>query len=206
MPRFRNTYDDRALDLELDWLRSEIESLKTRIAASGTGGTGTGIVPATPIPGATGPQGIPGIPGMAGPPGEDGSVDDFIYSPSTPEKKSITLTFCSAFTPVATGGDTAELDVPKINGQPVLWNVMTIFFRVATAGGAPSVTIEKYTGTGAFSPTTVGTVTLGSGANEGQTTSGFTTTQLTSWDKVRMNPVTLATALNWTVEMELTKA
>lgn len=102
------------------------------------------------------------------------------------------------------GAQVAEYVLPLgTDGASVTWVVKRIFFRVQTAGGAPQATVEKYTGTGAFAATTVGSVTLASGANEGSQTSAFTTSTLTSGDKVRLNATTLATAANWSVMLEL---
>jgi len=102
------------------------------------------------------------------------------------------------------GAQVAEYVLPLgTDGASVTWVVKRIFFRVQTAGGAPQATVEKYTGTGAFAATTVGSVTLGSGAYEGSQTSAFTTSTLTSGDKVRLNATTLATAANWSVMLEL---
>lgn len=118
----------------------------------------------------------------------------------------LVIVLCAGFTPAGTGGDVAEFTLPYSAADgttTVTWNVRRIDFRVQTAGGAPAVTVEKYTGTGAFSATAVGSVTLGSGANEGSQTSGFTTSTLSSGDKVRFNPTALGTATNWTVQLEL---
>lgn len=124
-------------------------------------------------------------------------------------KRAINMIIVAGFTPAGTGGDAAELVVPykASDGTTSLtWNVRRINFRVSTAGGAPAVTVEKYTGTGAFSATTVGSVTLGSGASEGSQTSSFTTSTLSSGDKIRINPTALGTAAGWTVELMLEEA
>ncbi len=114
------------------------------------------------------------------------------------------MTLCAGFTPAATGADVAEFVVPydpKDGSTSVTWNIRRIDFRVQTAGGAPSVTVEKSTASGAFSAGTVGTVTLASGANEGSTTISLGT--VASGNKLRINVGTLATAQNWTVEVLL---
>lgn len=118
-------------------------------------------------------------------------------------KQRHVLVLCAAFTPVATGVDLAQLVVPyHRDGTTVkTYTVRRISFRVGTAGGAPAVTVQKYTGTGSFSPTTVGTVTLGSGAYEGAVTSALGTVD--SGDKIRFNVDTLATAETWTIEVEI---
>jgi hypothetical protein len=121
--------------------------------------------------------------------------------PQGPTVRAIML--CAAYTPAATGADSAEAVVPyDVDGTtPVIWNVRRLVFRVAAAGGAPSITVEKSTGSGAFSAVTVGTVTLGSGAYEGSTTASLGT--LASGDKLRFSVGTLGTALNWTVIVEI---
>ncbi len=114
------------------------------------------------------------------------------------------LTLCAGFTPAATGADTAEIVVPydpKDGTTSIAWNVRRIDFRVQTAGGAPAITVEKSTGTGVFSATSVGTVTLGSGAFEGNNTTSLGT--VNSGDKLRFNVGTLATATNWTIEVTI---
>lgn len=114
------------------------------------------------------------------------------------------LVLCSAFTPAGTGADTAEYVVPysPVDGvTSVTWNVRAIDFRVQTAGGAPAVTVEKSTAAGAFSAVTVGTATMGSGNNEVRNTTSLGT--VASGDKLRFNVGTLATAQNWTVQVEL---
>jgi len=110
---------------------------------------------------------------------------------------------CAGFTPSTTGADGAEIPVPyDVDGTTsVTWNVKRISLRVGTAGGAPSVTIEKSTVVGGFSAAAVGTVTLGSGDNEGSATAALGT--VASGNKLRFNVVTLATAQNWTVIVEL---
>lgn len=113
------------------------------------------------------------------------------------------LVLCAALTPSGTGADLAEFPVPyNVDGTTsITWNVRRISVRVGTAGGAPAITLEKYTGTSAFSPTTVGTVTLGSGAYDAAVTSSLGT--VASGDKLRFNVGTLGTALNWTIAVEL---
>lgn len=114
------------------------------------------------------------------------------------------VTLCQAFTPAGTGADVAEIVVPfspRDGTTSVTWNVRRIDFRVQTAGGAPSVRVEKSTAAGAFSAATVGDVTLGSGDFEGSNTSSLGT--VASGNKLRFNVLTLATAQNWTVEVTL---
>ncbi len=115
-------------------------------------------------------------------------------------KKSMFLTLCDAFTPAATGGDTGELVVPYSPDDGVtsiVWTVRRIDFRVNVAGGVPAVTVEKSTSSTAFSASSVGSVTLGSGAYEGSNTAVAVT--VASGDKLRLNPTVLGTATGWTV-------
>lgn len=121
-------------------------------------------------------------------------------------KHQVNICFCAGFTPAGTGADVAEFTIPYSPADgttSMTWRVRRIDFRVNVAGGAPAITLEKYTGTGAFSATTIGTVTLGSGAYEGNKTSSFTTSTLTSGDKVRFNVGTLGTATGWTIQLML---
>jgi hypothetical protein len=121
-------------------------------------------------------------------------------------KRAIVMALMAGFTPSGTGGDAAEYVVPysATDGTTSLaYAVRRIDFRVSTAGGAPQATVEKYTGTSTFAATTVGSVTLGSGAYEGNQTSSFTTATLNSGDKVRVNAAALGTAAGWTVLLEL---
>jgi hypothetical protein len=124
--------------------------------------------------------------------------------PAGAAAKGALLTLCAGFIPAGTGADVAELVVPydsKDGTTSIVWNVRRIDFRVQTAGGAPSVTVEKSTVATAFVATAVGTVTLASGAYEGSVTASLGT--VASGNKIRMNVITLATATNWTVEVLL---
>lgn len=141
--------------------------------------------------GPQGPQGDPGVDGADGAQGPRGTIGAL-------------LVLCSAYTPAATGADLAEFVVPydPADGTtPVTWNVRRIDVRVATAGGAPEVRIEKSTAAGAFSASTVGTVTLGSGNSEGAVTAALGT--VASGNKLRINFVGLGTAQSFTVQVTL---
>jgi hypothetical protein len=119
-------------------------------------------------------------------------------------KRGALIVLAAGYTPSATGADTVEIPVPysPTNGTTSLtWNVRRLNLRVNVAGGAPSVTVEKSTASTAFSATTVGTVTLASGAYEGSTTSTLGT--VASGDKLRMNVAALGTATGWTVTVLL---
>jgi hypothetical protein len=115
------------------------------------------------------------------------------------------MLLCAAYTPIATGPDVAEVLVPysPADGMsPLVWVIRRLVFRVSVAGGSPSVRFEKSSGTGAFSAATIGTVTIGSGAYEGVTTSPSLGT-VTSGDKIRFNVLALGTATGWTVIAEI---
>jgi hypothetical protein len=119
-------------------------------------------------------------------------------------KRGVMIALVCAYTPLATGADRGEVPVPysPADGTTTLtWNVRRITLRVETAGGAPSVRIEKSTVAGAFGPATVGDVTLGDGDYQGSETAGLG--QVTSGNKLRMNVLALGTAQYWTVTIEL---
>jgi hypothetical protein len=120
-------------------------------------------------------------------------------------QRVLPMYLCVGFTPTTTGADSAEVGVPYAadGTTTVTWTVRRMDVIVRVAGGAPAVTIEKYTGTGAFVGTTVGTVTLSGGANVGSITGGFGTTTLVSGDRLRMNIGALGTATEWTVWLQL---
>lgn len=117
--------------------------------------------------------------------------------------RSLVVVLGSRFTPAGTGPDSVEALVPyEWNGTLAAdWTVTRASVRVATAGGAPSVQFEKSTGTGAFDPTTLTTVTLGSGAYEAAVTSIAGT--VASGDKLRMNILNAGSAQNWYVSVQL---
>lgn len=117
--------------------------------------------------------------------------------------RGLLIVLCQAFTPTATGGDAAEAVIPySVDGVTALtWVLRRVTLRVQTAGGAPAVTIEKSTVAGAFSATSVGSVTMGGGAYEVASTASLGS--VNSGDKLRFNPTVLGTATNWTIEVEL---
>lgn len=124
------------------------------------------------------------------------------FTPLNATKGGRAVVLCSAYTPLLAGADTAEVVMPfDTTGASLTFSVARLVFRVGSAGGAPSVTIEKSTGSGIFTPFTVGTVTLSSGAYQGSVTASLGT--INSGDKLRFNVITLATALNWTVIVEI---
>jgi hypothetical protein len=113
------------------------------------------------------------------------------------------MVLATAYTPTSTGADAAELTVPhEYDGTLAAdWTVRRVNFRVGTAGGSPSVQLQKSTSAGVFSPADLVTVTLGSNAYEGYAAGIFGTA--TSGDKLRMNVLELGTAQNWTVTVQL---
>jgi hypothetical protein len=112
------------------------------------------------------------------------------------------VVLCTAFTPPVLGADSGEVVMPfATDGTSVNYSIKAIRLRVGVAGGAPAVTIEKSTGSGVFSASTVGTVTLSSGAYEGSNTTSLGT--INSGDKLRFNVGTIASTQNWTVIVEI---
>ena len=125
--------------------------------------------------------------------------------PPAPLVKHVML--FTAYTPLATGADMAEVTVPyAADGRTeIRWIVRRIELRVVTAGGTPAVQIEKSTGSGAFSAVILGSVALADGTYENQTI-GDLGTVLTG-DKLRANILNLGVgALNWTVIVELSNS
>jgi hypothetical protein len=119
----------------------------------------------------------------------------------TAQAQGRVILLCAALTPEV-GPDAGEIPVPySDDGSSIAWKVTRVNLRVQTAGGAPSVTIEKSTGAGAFSATSVATVTLGSGDYEASVTGSLGT--VSSGDKLRFNALTLDTAENWTITVEV---
>ena len=119
-------------------------------------------------------------------------------------KRGVVMGLCDAYTPGSLGPDAGEMVVPysSRDGTTVInFTVRAIILRVSTAGGAPSVTIEKSTGAGVFSAVTVGTVTLTPGAYEGRVTSALGT--ISSGDKLRMNIAAFGSAQGWFVTVIL---
>ena len=120
-------------------------------------------------------------------------------------KRGIVMVLAAGWDPTATGADIAEIPVPydpKDGTTSVTWNVRRIELRVSTAGGTPSVTVEKSTASGVFAASTVGTVTLGVGAYQGAVTAALGT--VASGTKLRMNVGDLGTStVGWTVTVLL---
>jgi hypothetical protein len=109
---------------------------------------------------------------------------------------------CGGFTPLDVGPDALEVVVPRGTADAsVTWNIQRIVLRVKTAGGSPVVVIEKSTAAGAFSATTVGTLTMGSGDYEVANTTSLGT--VASGNKLRFNVTTLDSATFWTIMVEI---
>lgn len=120
-------------------------------------------------------------------------------------KRGLTVTLCGAYTPGATGADTMEFTMPysPTDGTTsITWNLRRFTLRVAVAGGAPAASLEKSTATGAFSATTMASVTMGSGNYEVSATSGFSSSTVASGNKIRFNATALGTATDWTITCE----
>lgn len=125
---------------------------------------------------------------------------------SATHPRGVLLALCIAFTPSGLGADTGELTVPysPVDGTTsITWNVRRITLRVNVAGGAPALDIEKSSIAGAFSATTVGTVTMGVGNYEVSQTGGFASGTVVSGDKLRFNVSALGSATGWTITILL---
>jgi len=113
------------------------------------------------------------------------------------------IVLCAGFTPLITGADVAEIPIPysEADGVTALtWTVRRFFVRVQTAGGAPALSWEKYSGLAGFVPVFLGSLALSSGASQGSLIGAGS---LYSGDKVRFNVSSLGTALNWSVGLEI---
>lgn len=124
--------------------------------------------------------------------------------------RSVAMVLFQGFTPPGTGADTVEVDVPydpEDGTTSLTWNIRRISWRLATAGGAPSLKVEKSSASTAFSATDVDTLTMGSGDYEVATTAGFDTATLSSGEKLRINVLDLGSgAAGWTVTVLMEQA
>lgn len=116
----------------------------------------------------------------------------------TPEDRTPTIAWFIGT--LATGADAMQIPVPG----GLTYNITKINAWAETPGGVYSFTVEKYSGTGSFSGTTVGTVTSSSGAHGANTTTSLG--QVTGGDKLRANFSSIGTAANLTIEVELQEA
>ena len=130
------------------------------------------------------------------------------------QKRPLYLTFCSGFTPVASGVDSVVLripDSPADGSTSLSYNVRELFIRVETpSAGTSSVQVEYYTGTGVFSATgnmmSAALSISGASTYEAATTS-FSQTTLASGNKVRLNFTALnSTHANFFVQLLLEEA
>lgn len=121
-----------------------------------------------------------------------------------PIYRGIVIALCEAFTPAATGPDTAEVPVPYApDGQSVIvWAVSRFNVRVVMAGTSSAVNLEKSSGTGPFAPFTLASVTISGAANEAHAV-GNSGLPVKSGEKLRFNVITLGSAQNWTITVEL---
>lgn len=125
-----------------------------------------------------------------------------------PLGRSIVL--CAGYTPVLPGADIAEYVIPyhpQGDGTvPLDWNIKRFTIRAQTIETSQSVVnIEKFSGSGIFVGTVVGSLTLPALAYEAYSSS-FTSASLTSGDKIRFNVVSLGTSQNWTIITEISNA
>ena len=129
------------------------------------------------------------------------------------QKRPLYLTFCSGFTPVASGVDSVVLripDSPADGSTSISYNVRELFIRVETpSAGTTSIQVEYYTGTSAFTATNMMSAALsitGASTYEAATTS-FSQTTLASGNKVRLNFTALnSTHANFFVQLLLEEA
>jgi hypothetical protein len=126
------------------------------------------------------------------------------------QKRPLTLTFCSGFTPAATGADSVVLripDSPADGSTSLTYNLRELFLRVETpSAGTSTVQVEYYTGTAAFSATNLLSSALsatGAAAYEFAST-GFSTSTLASGTKLRLNFTAInATHANFFIQLLL---
>jgi hypothetical protein len=123
------------------------------------------------------------------------------WTNQTPSKRSVVMTLMEGFTPLASGADAAQIVVPfsPADGTTVLtWTVRRIDWRVSGVGTTSgSITVQKSTAAGAFSATTVGTVTIGAATHEANNTTSLGT--VASGDKIRTFINTLGDKTGWFV-------
>jgi hypothetical protein len=116
-------------------------------------------------------------------------------------KRAAYVVLMEGYTPTGTGGDAAQVTVPysPVDGTTVLqFNVRRIDWRVSGVGTTSgSITVEKSTGTGAFSASTVGTLSLAAADHENNNTTSLGT--IASGDKLRVNVTTLGDKTGWTI-------
>lgn len=130
------------------------------------------------------------------------------------QKRPLYLTFCSGFTPVASGADSVVLripDSPADGSTSVSYNVRELFVRVETpSSGTTSIQVEYYTGTSAFSATgnmMASALSITGASTYEASTTTFSQTTLASGNKVRLNFTALnSTHANFFVQLLLEEA
>jgi hypothetical protein len=125
-------------------------------------------------------------------------------------KRPLVISFCSGYTPTASGADTNIIRIPDsaTDGTTALTYIPREFhIRVETpSAGTSTIQLEKYTGTSAFSGTAVTVLSITGGAVYEVQSSVFANAglALTSGDKMRINFTALnATHANFSVTLEL---
>lgn len=114
-----------------------------------------------------------------------------------------TVVLCDRHTPSGAGDDTVEVIVPDA-WDGGLWNIVRLSFRVATAGGSPSIRLEKSISSGAFSPTPLITLTMDADVHETMAVGAIGTVY--GGDKLRLSVLATGTAQNWYVSVQLRRA
>lgn len=114
------------------------------------------------------------------------------------------IILCAGFTPSSIGDDVAEFPVPFDSDgiTPIDFKINRATFRLQTAGGSPSLSLQKSSGISSFSSTTITTLTMPNDAYETYQTGDIG--QTTSNDKLRFSVNNLGSALNWTFEIQMT--
>ena len=125
-------------------------------------------------------------------------------------KRPLVISFCSGYTPTASGADTNIIRIPDspTDGTTALTYIPREYhIRVETpSSGTSTIQLEKYTGTSAFSGTAVTTLSITGGAVYEVQSTYFVGagSALTSGDKLRINFTALnATHANFSVTLEL---
>jgi hypothetical protein len=125
-------------------------------------------------------------------------------------KRPLVISFCTGYTPTASGADTNIIRIPDspTDGTTALTYIPREFhIRVETpSAGTSTIQLEKYTGTSAFSGTAITSLSITGGAVYEVQSSVFANAglALTSGDKMRINFTALnATHANFSVTLEL---
>jgi hypothetical protein len=125
-------------------------------------------------------------------------------------KRPLVISFCTGYTPTASGADTNIIRIPDspTDGTTALTYIPREFhIRVETpSAGTSTIQLEKYTGTSAFSGTAITSLSITGGAVYEVQSSTFAAAglALTSNDKLRINFTALnATHANFSVMLEL---